>query len=57
MPSEPEPAAELVRKFMRLDLDMPAPPLDGGDWGFEPYEDVLDLGVAEPGDLGDGAER
>lgn len=48
--------AEDVRRFMRLDPDMPAPPLDGGDWGFEPYEDVLDLSVAEASDLGDGAE-
>lgn len=40
----------------RLDPNALAPPLEGGDWGFEPYEDLLDGGVAEPSDESDGAE-
>lgn len=53
---EPRPTADTVVRLRRLDPDMPAPPLDGGDWGFEPYEDVFDGLVADSGDLSDGAE-
>lgn len=42
---------------VRLAWDAPAPPLEGGDWGFASYEDLLDGGVTDPGGLGDDPER
>jgi hypothetical protein len=43
------------RAAIRLDPDAPAPPLEGGDWGFA--EDLDDGRMSEPSGLGDGAER
>lgn len=56
MTTEPDLNAESVRGLLRLDPDMPAPPLDGGDWGFVSYDDLPDGCVGEASDLSDGAE-
>jgi hypothetical protein len=43
------------KSMRRLDPDAPAPPLEGGDWGFA--EDLDDGRMGEPSGVGDGAER
>jgi hypothetical protein len=45
--------ADTVRAVL-LQWDAPAPPLEGGDWGFA--EDPDDGRMGESGGLGDGPE-